>query len=377
MLWESVDKHQLIAHNNTKGNGMPKRLLSALAVAALALTTFFAGPAFAVTSLKGTGSSFAYKFITECSTKQSEYNVTYISQGSGTGRTAFGASTVDFGASDAASSITTARTYRYIPVVGGPIAIMYNIPGIANTKLQLDASTLAKILSGKITKWNDAAIKKLQTAAIKAKLPNKSIRVVYRSASSGTSENLTDYLRQNVPSIWTKAKNGTIASGNPAGRMPAGAIGAATSQALVTSVKNTNYTLGYADLSDSVDSNGKAKVTVAKLKNANGEYIAPSSAAAGKFLQEFYGRANFNSATGAVTLDFTKVIAGAYQASLLTYAIADRNATSAKAEAVEGFVKYLLNTCGPDHGRALGYSPIGGQLKVKALELADAIHTTN
>lgn len=356
---------------------MPKRLLSALAVAALALTTFFAGPAFAVTSLKGTGSSFAYKFITECSTKQSEYNVTYISQGSGTGRTAFSASTVDFAASDAASSLTTARTYRYIPVVGGPIAIMYNIPGIANTKLQLDASTLAKILSGKITKWNDAAIKKLQIAAIKAKLPNKSIRVVYRSASSGTSENLTDYLRQNVPSIWTKAKNGTIASGNPAGRMPAGAIGAATSQALVTSVKNTNYTLGYADLSDSVDSNGKAKVTVAKLKNANGEYIAPSSASAGKFLQEFYGRANFNSATGAVTLDFTKVIAGAYQASLLTYAIADRNATSAKAEAVEGFVKYLLNTCGPDHGKALGYSPIGGQLKVKALELADAIHTTN
>ncbi len=356
---------------------MPKRLLAALAAAALAVTTFLAGPAFAVTSLKGTGSSFAYKFITECSTKQNDYNVTYISQGSGVGRSAFGASTVDFGASDAASSITTGRTFRYIPVVGGPIAIMYNIPGVENTKLQLDAATLAKILSGKITKWNDAAIKKLQSATIKSKLPNKPIRVVYRSASSGTSENLTDYLRQNVPSIWTKAKNGTIASGNPAGRMPAGSIGAATSQALVTSVKNTAYTLGYADLSDSVDSKGKAKVTVAKLKNANGEFIAPSSAASSKFLQEFYGRANFNSATGAVTLDFTKKIAGAYQASLLTYAIADRNATSAKAEAVEGFVKYLLNTCGPDHGKALGYAPIGGQLKVKALELADAIHTVN
>ncbi|MEN9693003.1 MAG: hypothetical protein RLZZ330_647 [Actinomycetota bacterium] len=374
MLWDTLERQKSITRNNTKGNGMPKRLLSALAVAALALTTLFASPAFAVTSLKGTGSSFAYKFITECSAKQNNYNVTYISQGSGVGRSSFGASTVDFGASDAASTISTGRTYRYIPVVGGPIAIMYNVPGIANAKLQLDATTLAKILSGKITKWNDAAIKKLQTATIKPKLPNKAIRVVYRSASSGTSENLTDYLRQNVPSIWTKAKNGTIASGNPAGRMPAGAIGAATSQALVTSVKNTSYTLGYADLSDSVDSKGKPKVSVAKLRNANGEYVAPSSAASSKFLQEFYGRATFNSTTGAVTLDFTKKIAGAYNMSLLTYAIADRGASSAKAEAVEGFVKYLLNTCGPDNAKALGYAPISGQLKTKALELADAIH---
>ena len=353
---------------------MPKRLLAALAAAALAVTTFLAGPAFAATSLKGTGSSFAYKFITSCAVKQSDYNVTYISQGSGVGRSSFGASTVDFGASDAASTISTGRTYRYIPVVGGPIAIMYNIPGVANAQLKLDAATIAKILSGKITKWNHTSIKSLQTATIKAKLPNKAIRVVYRSASSGTSENLTDYLRQNVPSIWTKAKNGTIASGNPAGRMPAGSIGAATSQALVTSVKNTAYTIGYADLSDSVDSSGKPKVAVALLKNANGEFIKPTSASASKFLQEFYGRANFNSATGAVTLDFTKKIAGAYNMSLLTYAIADRGASSAKAQAVEGFVKYLLNTCGPQNGKALGYAPISGTLKTKALELANAIH---
>jgi phosphate transport system substrate-binding protein len=374
MLRDSIEQHQLITHNNTKGHSMPKRLLAALAAAALAVTTFLAGPAFAVTSLKGTGSSFAYKFISSCAVKQSDYNVTYISQGSGVGRSSFGASTVDFGASDAASTISTGRTYRYIPVVGGPIAVMLNVPGVPNAKLKLDAITVAKIFAGKITKWNDAGIKALQTAEIKSKLPNKQIRVVYRSTNSGTSENFTDYLRQNAKSVWTKPKNGTIASGNPAGRMPAGAIGAATSQALVTSVKNTAYTIGYADLSDSVDSTGKPKVSVALLKNANGEFIKPTSASASKFLQEFYGRANFNSATGAVTLDFTKKIPGAYNMSLVTYAIADRGASSAKAEAVEGFVKYLLNTCGPNNGKSLGYAPISGELKVKALELANAIH---
>lgn len=353
---------------------MPKRLLAALAAAALAVTTFLAGPAFAVTSLKGTGSSFAYKFISSCAVKYTDANVTYISQGSGPGRTAFGASTVDFGASDAASTISTGRTYRYIPVVGGPIAIMYNIPGIGNAKIKLDAATVAKIFSGKITKWNHSGIKALQTSDIKSKLPNKAIRVVYRSTNSGTSENLTDYLRQSVPSIWTKPKNGTIASGNPAGRMPAGAIGSPTGQSVTLAVKNTAYTIGYADLSDTVDSKGVPKVSVAMLKNANGEFIRPSSVASAKFLQEFYGRASFNSTTGAVTLDFTKKIAGAYNMSLLTYAIADRGAGTSKAQEVEAFVKYLLNTCGPDYAKSLGYTPISGQLKTKALELADAIH---
>ncbi len=353
---------------------MPKRLLAALAAAALAVTTFLAGPAFAVTSLKGTGSSFAYKFISSCAVKYTDANVTYISQGSGPGRTAFGASTVDFGASDAASTISTGRTYRYIPVVGGPIAIMYNVPGIGNAKIKLDAATVAKIFAGKITKWNDAGIKRLQTSEIKSKLPNKAIRVVYRSTNSGTSENLTDYLRQSVPSIWTKPKNGTIASGNPAGRMPPGAIGSPTGQSVTLAVKNTSFTIGYADLSDTVDSKGVPKVSVAMLKNANGEYIRPSSVASAKFLQEFYGRASFNSTTGAVTLDFTKKIAGAYNMSLLTYAIADRGAGTSKAQEVEAFVKYMLNTCGPDYAKSLGYTPISGQLKTKALELADAIH---
>ena len=260
--------------------------------------------------------------------------------------------------------------WNYIPVVGGPIALIYNVPGIATKSLKLDAATLAKILSGKITKWNDAAIKALQTSAVAKKLPAKPIRVVYRSASSGTSENLTNYLRQNVPAIWTKQKNGVIASGNPAGRMPAGSIGAANAQALVTSVKSTKYTIGYSDFSDTVDNAGNPKVSVALLKNANNEFIAPSSASAAKFLEVFTEAKFFNKTTGAVTLDFTKVIPGAYQASLLSYAIVDKGVGSAD---VEGFVNYMLNTCGPERAATLGYAPITGALKTKALQMAAAI----
>lgn len=358
---------------------MRKRLTASIAAAALALGAVFAAPAFAAeVNLKGAGSSFANKFITSCAVKNTSYSVSYNPAGSGTGRSSFANGSVAFGASDAANSITLSGvraggSYTYIPVVGGPIAILFNVPGISSGKLKLDAETYAKILTGKVKMWNDAAIKNLQDAAIKSKLPAKPIRVVYRSANSGTSENLTDYLRQNVPTIWTRAKNGTIASGNPAGRMPAGAIGAPNSQSLVTSVKSMAYTIGYADLSDTVDAAGNPKVAVAKLKNANGEFIAPTSASSAKFLEVFSNRKYFNATTGAVKLNFTTKIAGAYNMSLLTYAIADKGATSATAGNVEEYVTYLLDTCGPQFAASLGYAPITGDLKAKALALAAGI----
>lgn len=354
---------------------MAKRLLTSIVSLGFVTSVLIASPAQAdAANLKGAGSSFANKFITSCAVADTATAVSYNPAGSGTGRSSFSNNTVDFGASDAASSLTltagrAGKSYSYVPVVGGPIAILYTVPGLTTGQLRLDANAIAKILSGNVKKWNDPVIANLQTSAVKSKLPSNAIRVVYRSASSGTSENLTDYLRQNVPSVWTKAKNGTIASGNPAGRMPLGSIGAANSQALVSSVKSTKYSFGYADLSDAVSS----KVPFATIKNANGEWIAPTTTASSKFLESFSGASGFNANTGAMTLNFTKKIAGAYNMSLVTYAIVDKGSTSAKAVQVEAFVKYMLNTCGPQKGEALGYAPITGTLKTKALAIADGI----
>jgi phosphate transport system substrate-binding protein len=122
----------------------------------------------------------------------SGHNVTYSSTGSGTGRNNFNDGVTDFGASDAASALSKATgKYVYIPVVGGPIALPYNVPELGTTQINLDAPVIAKIFRGSISKWNDSAIKALNAGA---KLPNKPIIVVYRSASSGTTENMTDYL---------------------------------------------------------------------------------------------------------------------------------------------------------------------------------------
>jgi phosphate transport system substrate-binding protein len=364
---------------------MANRLLTTVISIGVAVTAIHAAPAYAAEAkLKGMGSSYANKFIVKCATQDPNTSVSYNPAGSGAGRTAFGAATVDFGASDAASSISswsgTRSTYgtgtayakwRYIPVVGGPIAMLYNVPGISSGQLKLDSNTIANILAGKITKWNDSRIADLQDSSVKSKLPNKSIRVVYRSASSGTSENLTDYLRQNSPKIWTKAKNGTIASGNPAGRMPGGSIGAANAQALVSSVKKTSYSIGYADFADAKSSS----VAFAKVKNPNGDWVSPSSSASEKFLETFNTSSGINSTTGAVTLKFTKKISGAYNMSLIAYAIVDKGATTAKSGAVEDFVLYMLNTCGPGEAEGLGYTAISGALKTKAVTMANAIST--
>ena len=355
---------------------MAKRLLTSIVSLGFITSVLIASPAQAESKLKGAGSSFANKFITSCAVADPDTAVAYNPAGSGTGRTSFSNGTVDFGASDAASSLTltggrSGGSYSYVPVVGGPIAILYTIPGLNSGELRLDANAIAKILSGKVKKWNDPVIANLQTSAIKKKLPNNAIRVVYRSASSGTSENLTDYLRQNVPSVWTKAKNGTIASGNPAGRMPLGSIGAANSQALVATVKSTKFSFGYADLSDAKES----KVAFATVQNPKGEWIKPTSANSAKFLETFSGASGFNTSTGAMTLNFKKKITGAYNLSLVTYAIVDKNATSSKAQSVEAFVKYMLNTCGAARAESLGYTPITGTLKTKALTIAENIYT--
>jgi phosphate transport system substrate-binding protein len=151
--------------------------------------------------------------------------------------------------------------------------------------------------------------------------------------------------------------------------MPLGSIGAANSQALVATVKATKFSFGYADLSDAVTSN----VPFATIKNANGEWIAPTTTASSLFLESFSGASGFNATTGALTLNFTKKIAGAYNMSLVTYAIVDKASSSAKAIQVEAFVKYMLNTCGPAKGAELGYAPISGALLTKANAIAEGI----
>ena len=124
--------------------------------------------------------------------KCSGATINYQGGGSGQGVTQFTAGTVDFAGSDFPLSASqkpeadkrcgSGNQAIDIPMVPGPIAVAYNVPGVTN--LKLSASTVAKIFSGKITKWNDSAIKADNPSA---NLPGTSIQTFHRSDGSGTS----------------------------------------------------------------------------------------------------------------------------------------------------------------------------------------------
>lgn len=344
---------------------MFKKIISIAASAAVVAGVLMAAPAQAAgQSIKGSGSSFANNALQACLGAYTANTVTYTSTGSGTGRTNFAAGTYDFGASDSAySSGFPTSTYTTVPLLGGPVVFAYTAAGVSDG-LNLTAQNVSDIFKGVITKWNDPLLKANNA---KIKLPNKSIKVFYRSGSSGTSENLTNYLAQNLPGAgWTK--NSTFSSANT------GLVGTgfSTSAALSAQLEDSLNGFGYFDYSDAISSD----VAIAKLQNVAGAFIAPTPAAAAKFLNvQTVNTGGTDATNGTVTINFTKSVPGAYQLSILTYGLAPRFvptavqkvSTDAKKLAVGDFFKYVVTTCIPAKAATLGYVALGGALKTSAL----------
>ena len=153
--------------------------------------------------------------------------INYGGGGSGKGVTDFTAGTDDFAGSDfplttdqktSADKVCSGGEAVDLPMAPGGIAIAYNLPGV--TSLNLSAGTIAKIFSGKITKWNDPAIAADNSGVT---LPSTTIQTFHRSDSSGTTYNFTNYLTNVAKSDWTymfgktwSAPGGQGAKGSPA-----------------------------------------------------------------------------------------------------------------------------------------------------------------
>jgi phosphate transport system substrate-binding protein len=284
-----------------------------------------------------------------CKTNVGGVDLTYTSTGSGAGRSQFVAKTTDFGMTDGLFAAgTQPANFVYVPLVGGPVAIVLNVPGVDNLKLTGDL--IGKLYTGKITKWNDAAIAKENKGV---KLPALAVQPVYRSGSSGTSENFTNYLAAIAGNGWVK--NSTFASANTV-------VGtsAATSTVLVTTVKSTIGAFGYADLSDVAASD----LNYASIKNGAGQFIKPDVRSAKAFLA--VQRVGSN---GVVGYDYKAPVRGAYPLSLISYAIAYKNGN----KDVQNYLKAFVNTCAPTEATKLSYVAIDGKLKSTALTLIDQI----
>ena len=340
-----------------------KKLVSVVAGLATVASLAIAGPAaFASNSLTAGGSSFAGGMLTACAATWSHNgdSVTYTSNSSGNGRSYFNGGSYDFGAADApyGGSDDKPADLVYVPLVAGPVAVGFNVPGVSN--LNLTPVVLGNILAGNITKWNDVAIKAINKSA---KLPNQSIIVVYRSASSGTTQNVAKFLQQNNAPGWSESSSFSTAGGSTSGN----SVGKSASIDVVNYIDNNSYTFGYADLKDTLS----AHLHFAAVKNGHGQYVKPTVATAGKFLKN---QASNVGQSGLVSFDYTADVAGAYNLDLVTYGLAhNTTAGHSNGASVKAFFSYVINSCSPSKATTLGYVALPGAIKSKALALVRTV----
>jgi phosphate transport system substrate-binding protein len=308
-------------------------------------------------SLAASGSTFAQNFVQACApnfTKTSNITVTYAGGGSGKGRTDITNKTVDFAMSDSPfDAASMPEDILHIPVIAGPLAIVYRLDGV--TTLQLSSETLAAIFAGKVTTWNAAQIAADNSGVT---LPKRPIQVVYRQDSSGSSDVLTKYLKANAGSIWTSDSGSDFAGVFP-GKLPANGSfqGASGSDAVTQKVKDTNGAITYAELSYAK----QRELPTVLLKNGAGEFTEPSPDTASTFL----ANAKMDD-KGIIAIDYAASVAGGYNLTAYTYALAYPG--TAKAGQVADFLTALLQDCSGEATR-LDYAPLSGDLQQQALGL--------
>jgi phosphate transport system substrate-binding protein len=263
---------------------MRHRFLSTAALAVTALVAATAalagGSAKKDSTLTGAGATFPFPLISQW---QKDYEsktgtkINYNPIGSGGGIAAITSRTVDFGASDAPLSTDQFGACKgcvQIPWVLSANSVLYNLPGVPNN-LRMTGTIIADIYLGKITHWNDPAIKKINAGV---NLPDTKITVVWRSDGSGTTYNFTDYLSSVSPAF--KAKVGTSTQVS----FPVG-VGGRGSSGVAGVVKNTSGAIGYADIAYALAN----KIQFARVQNRDGKFVTPglrAIAAAGSLIKK-------------------------------------------------------------------------------------------
>ena len=195
--------------------------------------------------------------------KATGVKINYQSVGSGAGIKQIDSKTVDFGASDMPQTDEVLKAkgqFQFPAVIGGTVPVI-NIKGIAPGQMKLDGQVLGDIYLGKITKWNDPAIKALNPTLA---LPDAAIAPVRRADGSGTTFNFTNYLSRVHPEWKTKVGEGTAVN------WPVGA-GGKGNEGVAAFVSRLPNSIGYVEYSY-VKQN---KMTYALLKNKDGVFVAP------------------------------------------------------------------------------------------------------
>jgi phosphate transport system substrate-binding protein len=324
-------------------------------------TLLIASGAFAQkVQINGAGATFPNpiytKWFDEYHKSHPNVEINYASIGSGGGIRQLTAGTVFFGASD--GPMTTDQIFAagakiiHLPTVLGGVVPVYEIPGVTG-ELRFTGRVLADIFLGKITKWNDPAIKSLNPGV---SLPNLDITVVHRSDGSGTSYIWCDYLSKVSPDY--KKTVGVATSVN----WPAG-VGAKGNEGVAGLVKQTPGAIGYVELIYALQN----KIPYGSVQNAAGEFVRASTETVSNAAAQ---------AAKAMPKDFRVSITNApgkdvYPVSSFTWLLFwEAPKDKVRAKIMGDFVRWAL-TDGQRYTTNLGYAPLPKE--VVALEM-DALN---
>jgi len=271
--------------------------------------------------------------------------VSYASVGSGAGVRAFLAGTGDFAGSD--SPLTGADAARaaqrcggapvvHLPLVAGPVALAYNVAGV--DALRLRPATVAAMLSGVATRWNDPLIAADNPGVA---LPATPVRPVHRSDRSGTTDNVTRFLAATAGPAWRFGGGSTWPA--PGGTAAKGSTGVSAV------VARTDGAIGYVEASYARFHH----LAVARIGNGAGEYAELTDAAVTRAVDE--ARIPGTGGDLRLELDHATTAAGAYPLVLVTYEIV---CGARVPPLLKSFLAYAASEAGQRDVARLGYTPL-------------------
>ena len=318
------------------------------ALASLGAVVLLVGGAAAQTiQINGAGATFPYpiysKWFSEYNKLHSNIQINYQSVGSGAGIQQVIKQTVFFGATDGPMTEEQQQTapgkILHFPTVLGAVVPVYNIPNVT-AELKFSGPLLADIFLGKVTKWNDPAIAKLNAGVT---LPATDITVAHRADGSGTTYIWVDYLSKVSPEWKTKVGVNTSV------KWPAG-VGGRGNEGVASVVSQTPGAIGYVELIYAL----QTKTAHGMVQNMAGEFTkasvasvtAAAAAAAGQMPADF--RVSITNAPGK----------GVYPISSFTWLLLYENAKDkTQAKTMVDFLKWALAD-GQKFAPELGYAPL-------------------
>ena len=241
-----------------------KHVFANVLVVALAL---LASAASAV-DITGAGATFPYPIYAkwaEAYKAKTGVGMNYQSIGSGGGIKQIQNKTVDFGASDMPlkpEDLDKDGLLQFPTVIGGDVPVV-NLEGVTAGQLKLTGPVLADIYLGKIVKWNDPAIVKLNPTL---KLPDSEITVVHRSDGSGTTFIWVNYLSKMSPEWKQKVGEGTAVA------WPTG-VGGKGNEGVASYVQRVKGSIGYVEYAYALQN----KMASVQLQNRDGNFVTPSA----------------------------------------------------------------------------------------------------